>query len=127
VTTVTAARPGYLAAGCPSPLRFGEPEDSHKSTLPPLPKAEPEASFPIPTNAMTRCATETVVSSVPEQPVAPEAATDVMPPPISPQILVDYFRSGSSSNHNATAVVPFGFMPPASGPAPSSSATYISR
>jgi hypothetical protein len=128
VTAATAARPGYLAAGCPSPLRFSEPGSPHKAALPPLPKDEPEASFPIPTNTMTRCATETVVSSTPEQPALAAATTDTAPPSVTPQMLTDYFRSGTSgSNHNATAVVPFGFVPPVGGPAPSSSATYISR
>jgi hypothetical protein len=127
VTTVTTARPGYLAAGYPAPLRFQEPEDPHKAALPPLPKPDPEASFPIPTNAMTRCDEETVVSSTPEQPAMAGVPTDVTSPSVTPQMLIDYFHSGSSSNHNATAIVPFGFMPPAVGPTPSSTATYISR
>jgi hypothetical protein len=128
VTAATAARPGYLAAGYPSPLLFGDPGETRKNGLPPLPKDEPVADFPIPTNAMNRCATETVVSSGPEYTGADGTAMDVPPPPVTPQVLVDYFRTGNSStNHGATAIVPFGFVPPVSGPAPSSSATYISR
>lgn len=128
VTAATAARPGYLAAGCPPPLRFSEPGDPHKAALPPLPKDEPEASFPVPTNAVTRCSPEIVVSSAPEQPAGVGVPTDAEPPAVTPQMLTDYFRSGTSgTNHNATTVIPFGFVPPVGGPAPSSSATYISR
>jgi hypothetical protein len=128
VTVATAARPGYLAAGYPSPLLFADPQDSHKGTLPPLPKDEPVADFPIPTNAMNRCATETVVSSAPDYTAMSGLAIDPVPSPVTPQVLVDYFRAGNSgTNHSATAIVPFGFMPPVGGPAPSSSATYISR
>lgn len=127
-TAATTARPGYLVAGCPSPLRFREPGEPHKAALPPLPKDEPAANFPIPTNTMSQGATETVVSSTPEQPAVGGAAAEAGPPSVTPQMLIDYFRSGSSdTNRSATAVVPFGFVPPVGGPAPSSSATYISR
>jgi hypothetical protein len=128
VTRATTARPGYLAAGYPSTLHFSEPGEPHKAALPPLPKDEPEADFPIPTNAMTRCASGTIVSSGPEQPAGVGLPTDAVPPSVTPQILIDYFRGGNSgTNRNSTAVVPFGFVPPAGEPAPSSSATYISR
>jgi hypothetical protein len=128
VTTATTARPGYLAAGYPAPLRFSEPGGPAKAALPPLPKDEPEASFPIPTNAMTRCDADNIVSSNPEQPAAIMTPADAEPPSVTPQMLVDYFRSGATgTNHNVTAVVPFGFVPPAGGPTPSSTATYISR
>jgi hypothetical protein len=128
VSVATAARPGYLAAGYPSPLLFGDPGDVHKGALPPLPKDEPVADFPIPTNTLNRCAAETVVSSSPEYTGMDGVTMDPVPPPVTPQVLIDYFRTGNSgSNHNATAVVPFGFVPPTGGPALSSSATYISR
>jgi hypothetical protein len=128
VTTATTARPGYLAAGYPAPLRFSDPEGPAKAALPPLPKDQPEASFPIPTNTMTRCDADDIVTSAPEQSATVMTPADAQPPSVTPHMLVDYFRSGTSgTNHNVTAVVPFGFVPPASGPTPSSSATYISR
>jgi hypothetical protein len=129
VTVATAARPGYLTTGHPSPLLFADPEEAPKGALPPLPKDEPVADFPIPTNAMNRCATEIVVSSAPEYAAPDEVPMEMAAPPVTPQVLVNYFRTGTSStNHNVTAVVPFGFVPPISGgPPPSSTATYISR
>src|ERR1700722_7257216 len=113
VKVATAARPGYLAAGQPAPLLFADREESHKGALPPLPKDEPVADFPIPTNAMNRCATEIVASSAPEYAAPDEVPMEMAPPPVTPQVLVNYFRTGTSAtNHNASAIGPFGFAPP---------------
>jgi hypothetical protein len=77
---------------------------------------------------MNKCATEIVVSSAPEYAGTIGAPADMVPPPVTPQVLIDFFRAGNSStNHSAAAVVPFGFVPPVGGPTPSSSATYISH
>jgi hypothetical protein len=129
VTAATAAGPGYLAAGHPSPLLFADHEEAHKGGLPPLPKDEPVADFPIPTNAMNRCVTEIVASSAPEYAAPDDVPMETAPPPVTPQVLVNYFRTGTfGTNHNVSAIVPFGFAPPISGgPPPSSTATYISR
>jgi len=128
IVAAVAAQPGYLSTGCPAPLRFSDPVVRRQGALPPLPKDEPVPDFPIPTGAEAPCATGTIITSEPVRVPAAEAAPDNGQGAVSQQMLLEYFHNGSGgTNHNATTVVPFGFMPPASAPAPSSTAAYISR
>jgi hypothetical protein len=123
---------GYLCSTGPAALRFRPKTVSiDKSLLPPLPVPAPDAKVSTPPSAINpNTTTVTTAGSVP--PVAePLVATNGFE--LTPQMLVDVFRSRckNSNDHDAHVLVPFGFLPAAgqaqpAAPAPggSSTATY---
>lgn len=141
-----AARPGYLPTVGPLPLRYleGRAKPVEPAVLPPLAPAavapEPAASEPEnavetakPAPAKEEPAPPTEpAKTAPEPPPTTVTRQETIPAPsttpstaISPQLLIRYFTSPDSTNRAAPVVIaPVGFVPPPTGAAPSSKATY---
>ena len=128
-----AASNGYLSAAGPAPLRF-RPKAAAvgKSTLPPLPVPTAEAPVSAPPEPINSNATTTVsTAESPAEGSEPPAAAATNEFELTPQMLVDIFRSRADrgNSHDTRVLVPFGFVPPAgqvqpAGAGATSKATY---
>jgi hypothetical protein len=113
IAAAAASGTGYLSTGSPVALRF-QPETAAvgKPTLPPLPGPPAESSVS-PRPAVTRSnATATVTTAQSPKPVAePTAAPEGFE--LTPQMLVDIFRSRAEEGkgRDTHVLVPFGFIP----------------
>ena len=124
---------GYLSSGGPAPLRFqAKPVAADKAGLPPLPLPVAETKVTMPPATINSNATTTVTAAESPTPV-PELPGATNGVELTPQMLVDIFRSRAKNgnSHDTRVLVPFGFLPPPgqaqpAGPVPSgaSTATY---
>jgi hypothetical protein len=139
LTCTVSTHAAYLASVGPAPLRFQEFADVKPKTVSsPLPQDLPETNFCIPEAVVvTNLAAPLVVTPAvtmiaqPEPvPACPSAVLStnevVVPPQITPQMVVEFFRShaGSNGNRDAAIAVPYNFTPPMPSTKLSSSATY---
>jgi hypothetical protein len=135
----TSSDAAYLASVGPAPLRFQESVDvKPKIVLSSLPQDAPETNFCIPeavaiTNEAPPLVVTPTVTMIAQPAPVPEPAPTVsstnevvVTPQITPQMVVEFFRShsGSNGNRDPAVVVPYNFTPPVPPTKPTSSATY---
>lgn len=149
IVQAQAANPGYLRKTGPVPIRFHVVKPA-ATPLPPLPAA---IEAPATTEQEPAPASEAVTSSEQRKPLAVESAVEsflkqnvetLLPKPaepdaeakgqqsanellvISPQMLIEYFRSapGATNGAGVSALVPVQFTPAIPAAHPSSRAIY---
>ena len=121
-----AASPAaYLVSVGPAPLRFQASVDAKpRTSSSPLPREAPVTDSCIP-EAMAATNVTTISQSPPAQ-ACPSAGLSTNEVAITPQMVVEFFRShaGANGNRDTAVVVPYNFTPPTPSGKPSSSATY---
>jgi hypothetical protein len=133
IVAAAANGTGYLSSGGPAPLRFqSKVATVGQPMLPPLPVPTAGSKVSTPPALINSNATATVTTAESPTPVgAALVATNGFE--LTPQMLVDIFRSRAESGngHDTRVLVPFGFVPPIGQPQPAgpaasgtSTATY---